>query len=99
MREAGKELLNVHELGLTGEFRKSLSNTNIIESLIGVAKTKMRNVKNWGHHPKTKDKIPRDKASRLTAMAIQSHREKMRRLRDGKEQMKIFINTLNGFES
>ena len=99
LREAGKELLTVHELGLTGEFRRSLSNTNIIESIIGVAKTKMRNVKNWGYHPRTKDKIPRDKAARWTAMAIQSHREKMRRLRGGKEQMKIFINILNGFDS
>ncbi len=98
LREAGSELLTVHELGLVGEFRNSLSNTNIIESLIGVAKTKMKNVKNWNYHPKTKAKVPRDKASRWVAMAIQSHREKMRRLRGGKEQMKILINKLNGNE-
>lgn len=95
LREAGAELLTVHELGLTGAFRNSLSSTNLIESLIGVVKTKMRNVKNWSYHPKMKSQIPRDKALRWTAMAIQSHRGKMRRLRGGKEQMQILINKLN----
>ena len=99
LREAGSELLTVHELGLIGEFRSSLSSTNIIESLIGIAKTKMKNVKNWNYHPKMKSKIPRDKALRWTAMAIQSHRGKMRRLRGGKEQMKTFINKLNELDS
>lgn len=99
LREAGRELLTVHELGLVGTFRKSLSSTNIIESLIGIAKGKMKNVKNWNYHPSTKAKLPRDKALRWTAMAIQSHRDKMRRLRGGKEQMTILINTLNGFDS
>jgi putative transposase len=99
LREAGAELLTVHELGLTGAFRNSLSSTNIIESLIGVAKTKMRNVKNWNYHPKMKSKIPRDKALRWTAMAIQSHRGKMRRLRGGKEQMNVLINKLNDIDS
>lgn len=99
LREAGTELLTVQELGLVGEFRNSLSNTNIIESLIGVAKTKMKNVKNWNYHPKMKSKIPRDKALRWTAMAIQSHREKMRRLRGGKGQIKILIEKLNGLDS
>jgi putative transposase len=99
LREAGEELLTVHQLGLVGEFRNSLSSTNIIESLIGIAKAKMRNVKNWSYHPKTKTKIPRDKALRWTAMAIQSHRNKMRRLRGGKGQMKILINKLNELDS
>jgi putative transposase len=99
LREAGAELLTVHELGLTGAFRNSLSSTNLIESLIGVVKTKMRNVKNWNYHPKMKSKIPRDKALRWTAMAIQSHRGKMRRLRGGKEQMQILINKLNTIDS
>jgi transposase-like protein len=99
LHEAGDELLTVHNLGITGEFRGSLSNTNIIESLIGIAKTKMKNVKNWGYHPKTKSKIARDKALRWTAMAIQSHREKMRRLRGGKEQMNSMIKNLNGLDT
>lgn len=94
-REAKDEILTVHSLGMTGEFRKSLSSTNIIESLIGVSKTKMRNMKNWQYHPKTKDEIPRDKVLRWVASSIQAHRPKMRRLRGGKEQMKILINKLN----
>ena len=87
------------DLDLTGDYRSSLSSTNIIESLIGVAKTKMKNVKNWNYHSKLKSKIPRDKALRWTAMAIQSHREKMRRLRGGKEQIETLINKLNGLDS
>lgn len=94
LREAGLELLTVHELGITGEFRNSLSSTNIIESLIGIAKHKMKNVRNWNYHPKTSDKVPRDKALRWFAMAIESHREKMRALRGGKEQMPMLINNL-----
>jgi transposase-like protein len=97
--EAGGELLTVHSLGLLGSYRNSLSSTNIIESIIGVAKNKMKNVKNWNYHPKTKSKIPRDKALRWTAMAIQSHREKMRRLRGGKEQINLLVNKLNGLDS
>jgi putative transposase len=95
LKEAGSELLTVHRLGLTGSFRNSLSSTNIIESLIGIAKTKMKNVRNWNYHPKTGPKVPRDKAQRWVAMAIQSHREKMNRVHGGKEQMPTLINKLN----
>lgn len=95
LRESGSELLTVHGLGLTGKFRNSLSSTNIIESLIGVAKGKMKNVRNWGYHPKTGSKVPRDKAQRWVAMAIQAHRPKMLRVYGGKEQMPILINKLN----
>jgi putative transposase len=95
LRESGYEILTVHHLGMTGEFRQSLSSTNIIESLIGVIKSKMKNVKNWKYHPKTGDKVPRDKALRWIASSIQAHRPKMRRLRGGKEQMKTLINNLN----
>lgn len=95
LREAGAELLTVHELGLTGAFRNSLSSTNLIESLIGIAKSKMRNVRNWNYHPKTGPKVPRDKASRWVAMAIQSHRAKMKRVKGGKEQIQTLINKLN----
>lgn len=95
LREAGQELLTVHSLGLTGSFRKSLSSTNIIESLIGIAKAKMKNVRNWSYHPKTGPKVPRDKAQRWVAMAIQAHRSKMNRIHGGKEQMPLLINRLN----
>jgi putative transposase len=97
--EAGDELLTVHDLGVTGEFRNALSTTNAVESLIGVSKTKLRNVKNWGYHPKTGQKVPRDKALRWIATAIQTHRPKMRALRGGKEQMKTLINSLSLLDS
>jgi len=95
LREAGAELLTVHSLGLTGSFRNSLSSTNIIESLIGIVKAKMKNVRNWNYHPKTGPKVPRDKAQRWVAMAIQAHRPKMNRIHGGKEQMSALINRLN----
>ena len=97
--EAKGELLTVHELGITGEFRNALSTTNAIESLIGVSKEKLKNVKNWGYHPKTGDGIARDKSLRWVATAIQTHRSKMRRLRGGKEQMKTLINKLSVVDS
>jgi len=95
LNEAGSELFTVHALGLTGRFRNSLSSTNIIESLIGVAKGKMKNVRNWNYHPKTGAKVARDKAQRWMAMAIQAHRPKMNRIHGGKDQMDILINKLN----
>jgi len=99
LREAGLELLTVHRLGVSGVFRNSLSSTNIIESLIGIAKHKMRNVRNWNYHPKTSDKVARDKALRWFAMAIESHRGNMRKLKGGKEQMQTLINNLTLLDS
>lgn len=99
LHEAGSELLSVHALGLTGPFRNSMSNTNIIESLIGVVKGKAKNVKNWNYHPATSPSVKRDKALRWTATAIQAHRPKMRRVYGGKEQMNHFINKLNIVDS
>ena len=99
LNEAGEELLTVHSLGITGTFRNSLASTNLIESLIGVVKTKTRNVKNWDYHPKTKSKVSRDKALRWVATAIESHRGKMKRLRGGKEQMSGLLNKLDGIDN
>lgn len=95
LREAGSELLTVHSLGLRGKFRNSLSSTNIIESLIGVAKSKAKNVRNWEYHPKTGIEVKRDKAQRWLATAIQAHRPRMIRVHGGKDQMPILINNLN----
>lgn len=99
LRETGFELLTVHELGLTGAFRNSLSSTNLIESLIGVVKVKIHNVRNWNYHPKTSEKVPRDKTLRWVAMAIQAHRPKMKRIKGGKEQMQMLVNRLNLLDS
>lgn len=93
--EAGEELLTVHSLEVTGTFKKVLTTTNLIESLIGVVKSKTGRVKNWEYHPKTKSKVERDKALRWAATAIQVHRNKMRRVYGGKKQMDSLMNTLN----
>jgi len=97
--EAGYELLTVHSIGLNGEYRKSLASTNPIESLIGIIKKKTNNVTNWAPHPMTKKKVPRDKALRWVATAIQTHRKKMRRLRGGKAQIDFFISKLNNVDT
>lgn len=86
MKEVGKELLVVHELGLPKDLRDSLSSTNCVESLIGVVRDKTDQVKNWkskkGYH-----------ITRWVASAILDHRKNMHRLR-GCNQSKILISAL-----
>lgn len=95
--ESGLDLLTVHELGVTGELRKSLASTNIIESLIGVSKKKTWRVTNWKYHPKQKKKIPRDKVLRWLASAIVSHKPNMRCLR-GFKNVSTLIENLNNID-
>jgi transposase-like protein len=97
LEESGLDLLTVHQLGLTGELRKSLSSTNIIESLIGVSKKKTVRVTNWKYHPKLKKKIPRDKVLRWLASAITSHMPNMRSLR-GFKNVSTLIENLNNID-
>jgi len=85
LKESGDDILALHKLGVSGDLRKSLCSTNLIESLIGVVKTKSGKVSNWGYHPKLKQKIPRDKILRWVASSIQTHRPKFRRIRGVKE--------------
>lgn len=76
IEEAGEALLAVHKLGLPKLLKRSLSTTNMIESLIGVVRDKTGRVKNWRHYKtKTNDQIVR-----WTASSIKSHQKKMRRL-------------------
>lgn len=78
MREVGDELLTLHRLGIKGTLRKSLSTTNMIESLLSVVRTKTNRVTNW-----EKD---RSQILRWVAASILSHQSRMRRLmgfRDG----------------
>ena len=70
LEEAGDDLLSLHKLNVTGELRKSLSSTNLIESLISVVRTKTKNVKNWNRG-----------AARWIASAIAQHKPNMRKLR------------------
>jgi putative transposase len=72
--EVGEELLTFHALGISGELRKSLSSTNLIESLFSVVRDKTHRVKNW--------KSPRSQQIlRWVASSIMAHRKKMRRVR------------------
>lgn len=83
LEEAGENLLTVHMLGVTGELRKSLSSTNIIESLFSVVRAKLRNVKNW--HSKGNLK-----ALKWIASAINQHRNSnMRKLRGLNQKNKL----------
>jgi len=87
LEEAGEELLTLHALGVTGELRKSLSSTNIIESLFSVVRAKLANVKNWKRRKSAQ-------TLRWVASAIRMHQKhKMRKLR-GKNQRDVLINAL-----
>lgn len=72
--EVGEELLTLHALGITGELRKSLSSTNLIESLFSVVRDKIHRVKNWKSQRS-------QQILRWVAASILAHRKKMRRVR------------------
>ena len=44
LQEAGDKLLTLHVLGITGALRKSLNNTNMIESMFAGARRRLRKV-------------------------------------------------------
>jgi len=95
LEEVGEELLTVHQLRCPRELRKTLSNTNAIESLMGVCRRKTRNVSNWKDHPKKSKSIPKDKILRWVATSIENHRAKLRKLR-GYKEIHFLIAALNG---
>ena len=72
--EVGEEILMLHALGITGELRKSLACTNLIESLFAVVREKIQRVKNWKARRS-------NQILRWVASAIVAHRKKMRRVR------------------
>jgi putative transposase len=72
--EVGEELLTLHALGITGELRKSLTSTNLIESLFSVVRDKLHRVKNWKSQRS-------NQILRWVAASILAHRKKMRRVR------------------
>lgn len=47
LREGLEDMFSVRRLGIDGALARSLTNTNMIESMISVAKTTTRNVKRW----------------------------------------------------
>ena len=72
--EVGEDLLTLHALGITGELRKSLSSTNLIESLFSVVRDKIHRVKNWKGQRS-------NQILRWVAASLLAHRKKMRRVR------------------
>jgi transposase-like protein len=87
MNEVGQELLTVHELGVSGELRKSLYSTNPIESMIFGIRHKMSKVTNW------KSSKKKDQILRWMASSILAQQKKMRRLR-GHKQVNVLITNL-----
>ncbi len=87
MNEVGMELLTVHELGVSGELRKSLYSTNPIESMIFGIRHKMSKVTNW------KSSKKKDQILRWMASSILAQQKKMRRLR-GHKQVGVLITNL-----
>lgn len=95
LRESGEDLLTLHALGVVGDLRHSLSTTNIIENLMGAIKDKTRRVKNWKIHPKSKNRIPRDRLLRWVASAIQRQMKRMKRVRGGVTHMRGLLASLD----
>jgi putative transposase len=85
MEEVGEELLALHKLGLTKELRKSLSSTNLIESLFSVVRLKTNRVNNWKKDP--------TQITRWVASAMKAHRPRMKRL-SGYKHADILIEAL-----
>jgi hypothetical protein len=92
--EAGEALLTVHNLGIVGTFRKILTATNIIESVMGATKEKTRKVKNWGYHLKTGNNVKRNKILRWVSSAICSHQPKMKKINGTNGQFATLIQSL-----
>lgn len=88
--EAGEELLTLHRLGISGKLRKSLSCTNMIESLFSVVREKIRRVKNW--NSKGSSQI-----LRWVASATVEHKKKMRKI-FGYAQAAEIIEALGGIK-
>lgn len=83
MREVGEELLTLHKLGITGPLRKSLSTTNMIESLLSVVRRKTNRVTNWDRD--------RTQILRWVAASICSHQTKMRRVTGFRDGVKLVV--------
>lgn len=89
LREVGDELLTVHKLGIKEKLRKSLSSTNLIESLFSVVRHKCSRVKNWKKSPTAR--------MRWVASAAVAHQSKMRKIR-GKDDLEKLVSALNPIE-
>jgi putative transposase len=85
LREGLEETLTVHRLGLPEVLRKSLSNTNIIESAFSIGRTVMRNVKRW---------TTNDQVHRYLGTSLMEAEKHFRRIR-GHRSMSVLIAALD----
>lgn len=83
MQEVGGELLTLHQLGISGTLRRSLTTTNMIESLLSVVRRKTNRVTNW-QNDKTQ-------ILRWVAASICSHRSRMRRIMGYRDGVKLIV--------
>jgi putative transposase len=70
LEESGNDLLTLHSLGVKGKLRQKFTTTNIIESIISVARSKINRVKKW--NPASNQSL------RWTASALFHHKTKLR---------------------
>jgi len=89
LQEAGDELLTLHMLGITGSLRKSLNNTNMIESMIAGARRRLRKVTRLS--PKSNQRL------RWAASSILAQQKGFQRLRGYKDAPRL-IEALNSFK-
>ena len=70
LEESGHDLLTLHSLGVKGKLRQKFTTTNIIESVISVARSKINRVKKWN--------LSSSQSLRWTASALFHHKTKLR---------------------
>lgn len=83
MQEVGQELLTIHKLGINGTLRRSLTTTNMIESLLSVVRRKTNRITNWQND--------RTQILRWVAASICSHRSRMRRVMGYRDGVKLIV--------
>lgn len=84
LKEGLEETLTVHRLGIVGELRKTLSNTNFVESPFAVVKHVKRRVKRWRNSPQI---------MRWTATALLEAEKRFKRVK-GFRQLKDLAKKL-----
>lgn len=77
LEEAGEDILTLHKLSVSGNLRKSLASTNLIESLFSVIRDRSHRVKNWKSSPTIR--------LRWIASAATTHKKRMRKVRGYRE--------------
>lgn len=90
LEEAGSELLTLHALGITGQLRKSLASTNMIEAIIEKIRSKTHRIRRGRGSPTL--------ALRWSAAAVRAQQKGFKRLRGAAQQGNMLIAALNSFK-